>query len=888
MQYAKRTQEFTQKVVTTGINVATRTTGALTRMLTNPMDPSSYTNMLGTMAQGIGDVAELYGEGTTAFAGENNATNLINDAFGSVSAAADGASEALAHYSMELELSNDPISALLRQFDPVRMARNSVVNTEIAAQVHGKGRGYMMEAQLINAVKQPLAIAGSMLVTAGVGAGSTGIGSVPGAIVAAIGAAVITLANSTHVDVKTGERSVKMTDQAAIQSAIAILTAVIGGMGMESMTTGASVMSDLSAQLAVSSGMSLTKQIGLNAATSYAGGMVKYDAKGQSRGLHAIDSDEGKLAAVGAIAAAGLAAWGGSDTKAGLMKGMKTPGMSPFAQGFSDHILGAVEGALVENVGYAALGRYDLLDAKRQTDLSAGLGLLGGAAMSGAKMHLAAKGKDSLWERAREAQREGKNHEAVGILRAMGYRRDEELMNAFGRVEAQNDLEKALAQKLGHKEATDLLSNIKRSNKVGFGEWDQDWATIEKTISDGGEVTMGDVLKIAQEAGLKVDFGSDEFKQASKWLQNEEKMQQIKKVLEQNPGLEYNDRTGQFYRPAQPVARPAAAGKATGTPMPYPNTNQTSQRSWGERILTALLGPGLSAEPAPSAAAQAPQDTNAFWDEIYQMDQRANDMAHAGTTGFNFSHKDGGKFLVVDNQVINVNRQQDEHFMGHFFETIPAPQKSALGIFLPNFGNQFAGGWSAATHGAVGGLWNVRGHGYSGYSGVSYIGHGSYNGFTSGLADDLAKPMLRDMGSSIDPRALVRPNTVATSGVSHMSRRGVGMVARNLGNSAFLGGFVSAGWSMGSDGYDYYTGEKTEFTSRDAGGYAIDFTTGTASSAIGVGAGLATAYAMAQIGGTVGAFAGPVGVVVGAGVGLGVGFAYDYYYGDQVKSLLLY
>ena len=444
MKYAQKSYQFTQKAVTTTVNTVARTTGALARLVTNPTDPASYTSFLATAAEGIGDTASLVGEAYTTYHGENVLTNTYRDAFNAVDSLAQNAAEGLNHASMELELSNDPISALLRQFDPVRMVKNSVMNTELAAQVHGKGRGYMMEAQVINALKQPVAIAGSMLVTAGVGAGATGVGSVPGAIVAAVGAALITLSNSTHVDVKTGERSVKMTDQAAIQSAISILTAVIGGAvaGPAADVGSGTFMAGMEAQLAMSTSMSLGKQMGMNAATSYLGGMVKYDAKGQSRGLHAVDSDEGKLAAMGAITAAGMAAWGGSDTKAGLMKGMQSPGMSPFAQGFSDHILGAVEGALVENVGHAALGRYDLLDAKRQTDLSAGLGLLGAAAMGGARAQMAARGKATLWARAREAQRNDNQNQAESILRGIGYRRKEDLDEAIGQINAQLNYEK--------------------------------------------------------------------------------------------------------------------------------------------------------------------------------------------------------------------------------------------------------------------------------------------------------------------------------------------------------------------------------------------------------------------------------------------------------------
>lgn len=101
-----------------------------------------------------------------------------------------------------------------------------VYNVEAANRFQNKKKGYMWEAQGIAMSKSAVTTAGAAAVGVGtgmvVGAGWTGAGAVAGGALAAVGASAVILGNSTNVDTRTGERSTKMTDQAAINSAITI------------------------------------------------------------------------------------------------------------------------------------------------------------------------------------------------------------------------------------------------------------------------------------------------------------------------------------------------------------------------------------------------------------------------------------------------------------------------------------------------------------------------------------------------------------------------------------------------------------------------------------------------------------------------------------------
>ena len=235
-----------------------------------------------------------------------------------------------------------PIATMINQFNPLSMIANAKYNVDYGHRVLGKGEGYMMEAQEMSLVKAPLIAGGSFLVGIGIaGAPLTGGLSL---LVSALGALIVAAGNSMQVNTTTGERIMKMTDQAAVGTALGIIGgAAGGGFGGE---TGMMV----------------------NMATGVASAGFEYDAKGHIDG-YSLSGAHGDAFLTGALNSALAAA---------ITKGS---GAGMFGQVVGNSMIGTGLGVL-EEYGKQQMGYGNHFNAFSHTGLE-GLGGLAAAAITG-------------------------------------------------------------------------------------------------------------------------------------------------------------------------------------------------------------------------------------------------------------------------------------------------------------------------------------------------------------------------------------------------------------------------------------------------------------------------------------------------------------------------
>ncbi len=116
----------------------------------------------------------------------------------------------------------DPVTTTINQFNVGAMMANSTYNVRVASEVYGRDAGMLWEANMLNSVKQPMVAGGSLLIAGGMLSGQGYL--VP------LGMALSALGNSIQVNPTTGERSSKMTDQGAINTALSWVSGFTAGM----------------------------------------------------------------------------------------------------------------------------------------------------------------------------------------------------------------------------------------------------------------------------------------------------------------------------------------------------------------------------------------------------------------------------------------------------------------------------------------------------------------------------------------------------------------------------------------------------------------------------------------------------------------------------------
>jgi hypothetical protein len=229
-----------------------------------------------------------------------------------------------------MESSIDPVSTMYNQFNGMTMLANSMYNVEVGSRVNGYSRAKLIGAQGLGMFKSSATAIGTAVM---VGTSWSGIGI-------AVGAGIIALGNSIQVNAQTGDSSTKMTDQAAIGTAVSIGAAFAPGVAT---TFGSSL---------VSSGF-------------------EYDAKGGTHGFN-LSGTKGDAALVSASAAAVGSYVGGS-----MVDDMNLSGT------IAGSAIGSVVSTSVNTISeYAKLkaygAKYSNYASLTSADLSSGAGLLAG------------------------------------------------------------------------------------------------------------------------------------------------------------------------------------------------------------------------------------------------------------------------------------------------------------------------------------------------------------------------------------------------------------------------------------------------------------------------------------------------------------------------------
>ena len=314
----------------------------------------------------------------------------------------------------------DPFSAMMNQWNPMVMTMNSVMNVQLGA-ASGISTGYLIEAQLINAIKTPLSVIGNAMVFAGVATGWTGVGIV----LAAVGTAVSALANSIQVDPTTGERATKMSDQAAINTAVGVGTSALGGFasGLQAgvaaaQAAGAPAVTVANMTQFASNVSTLATVSSIGSAGLQAG--MQYDSKGNYQGMSfAGNAGTSAVLAMGTSFAASKIG-GAISGQAGIPTSITSmSGSQMVASATIDHVVNSALNTGVEyykhtnwgadQSGYTALARPDLSVMTGIAGAALGMQIKQSAALYSAE------------KQAREAQRQGNTAQAAGILAAAGF-----------------------------------------------------------------------------------------------------------------------------------------------------------------------------------------------------------------------------------------------------------------------------------------------------------------------------------------------------------------------------------------------------------------------------------------------------------------------------------
>ncbi len=338
----------------------------------------------------------------------------------------------------------DPISTMVNQYNPVAMMATATQNVRLAT-LSGKNEGYMWEAQAINMLKQPIVASGTALILISPGAGPFA------PLVALAGAAVMAAGNSINVNPTTGERAMKMTDQAAITTGVSLLTLGSG----------------------VGEGLSAVAQAAVAATVALAQSGMRYDAEGRSQGW-GLKSKHGDMHGENVLISAAVAGVVGGLGAAG---GQTYGGSSNLSQAVFGDVLSTGANVLTEygkqqtwgkdKSGYDALGRPD----------AGRLGALAGSMVIAANKD---RYEGNAIAAAQKAAKEGNKQKALDILKAGGFSEDRRRKLADS-MEAKAFLASELS-------SDDALKKL-RTAAGGKGGLFGDGPVTTETMSAGAQLT---------------------------------------------------------------------------------------------------------------------------------------------------------------------------------------------------------------------------------------------------------------------------------------------------------------------------------------------------------------------------------------------------------------
>ena len=390
-------------------------------------------------------------------------------------------------------------TTFMNQYNVPLMLMNSYKNVQLATKVHGKDAGYMWEAQALNLLKAPLAATGGVIT--GIGAAMAVATGPVGLLVAAAGMGITSLANSLQVNPTTGERMVKMTDEAAVSTAAVTLTSFLGGAGSELVNAGRMAGTTLQTATMIT-----------GASTGALQQTVNYDASGRAQGM-----------SLGGFNGANAAIAGATGIASGLVgQGVGT------RYGKADGLLGAFRSdAISTGFGVAAeygkqkawgagnssfMGMYNVDGNRFGSMLGTGLS----TALNDARADQRKEQDRIARERAMDALKHGQKHQARDILAGMGVSvvRREELLRSLEYQVAFND--RSIDRTTAAYKAREVASQMGLA-KDGRGQLYRDvQKELDRITGKGETASYADIQKAAENVarakgiditGKQVDWG---------------------------------------------------------------------------------------------------------------------------------------------------------------------------------------------------------------------------------------------------------------------------------------------------------------------------------------------------------------------------------------------
>ena len=337
----------------------------------------------------------------------------------------------------------DPVSGLLNSLNPVAILAQTAHNVEVGSRVHGHDRGNLLEANLVDSLKQPLVMAGGVITGIGAGmmavAGWTGAGALVGGLVAAGGMLLSALGNSIQSNPTTGEYGLRMTNQAAVNTLAGSATSFALGAasGKALVTSGkaanfanASFSEQASQIMAAQAATAPTEFSWRQAALDASLAGVNYDSQGRLTGIGYEAGDEYRI--------------GGSmlGNAATSVLGQK-PDSTDYASHFQRSLYNAAAGQGGNIFGeYAAMQRYGLSSDRYRAAITPRFSNLANLFSSAAIERYKAEkvqpytGKESWMKEVKEAdqanQRDHERRTAEFFQGWQFWKDEEEMAGGFG------------------------------------------------------------------------------------------------------------------------------------------------------------------------------------------------------------------------------------------------------------------------------------------------------------------------------------------------------------------------------------------------------------------------------------------------------------------------
>ncbi|MCR9145492.1 MAG: hypothetical protein NXI24_24850 [bacterium] len=434
-----------------------------------------------------------------------------------------------------------PIEAMINQYNVPLSFMNAYKNVELASKVDGKDAGYMWEAQAIDLLKAPITMAGGAMMTAGTIAIMTGIGAPLGAVLYLGGMALNALGNSVSVDARTGKRLTKMTDQAALNTGMTVLTSTLGGAAAAAQATGAaastvsafgSAGSGTSASIAAAQASNAASSVMSNMGTisqyaGLAGGVLQsgavYNKHGSLTGL-SFSGYRGANAAIGlGISVASSKIAGGLAENRGEPGGMFDFDPATLSGAMGQSVLsGAISSNMNIAAEYAKMQVWGAEHSNFNALSNPGLGNVGGflgmALSAGITSSVQGKYRskqEAAQQRARELLARGMKNEARDALAGAGYAyaRREDVLNELEYESRNMDANDATRQAFAKAQAEGIVKGISKDGA--------EWTAMQKDFArmaqeTGGNVSSADVdnYLIALNGGNPLTASSDDVRQA--------------------------------------------------------------------------------------------------------------------------------------------------------------------------------------------------------------------------------------------------------------------------------------------------------------------------------------------------------------------------------------